>query len=239
MSVKSLLEEEFDRSPFISLTDAVYNVIFKMANRQELLTGKRINVSTLARELNVSRTPVLAALERLEADGIIYTYDKDRYVSAFEPEEASQIHILRCKLEVTAICRTAELASKHEIKKLLSVNKELDNAYLSDDQSRVLELETEFHHLIVTLCRNSYLIKAYKDLLPHIQRCQRATLFPVKDAAAVNSQHDFISRALCFADPTMCADAMLYHLSTAPVISAQLKMLCKKAEPQSIGESTS
>lgn len=225
------LEQELNAHPFISLSDAVYNVIFKLAACQHSDSETRLIISAIAKEMKISRTPVFAAVQRLEADGIVRFADNKFFISPFNENEGAKIHVLRAKFEADAIRKTARYADESDIKRVLLLNQELRAVYLAGCAESVLARETEFHSSIVRLCRNPYLINAYEQLLPQISRCQKATLIPIENAERINRQHDLIARALCFRNPEVCAAAVLEHLSSAPVISGQLKKLCTKSEP--------
>lgn len=230
------LERELNAHPFISLSDAVYNVIFKFAACQHSDSETRLNISAIAKEMNISRTPVFAAVQRLEADGIVSFVDKKFFISPFNEDEGAKIHVLRAKLEADAIRKTALYADAGDIKRILFLNQKLRAAYLAGCTESILARETEFHSSIVRLCRNPYLISAYEQLLPQISRCQKATLIPIENTEIINQQHDLITRALRFRNPEVCAAAVLEHLSSAPAISGQLKKLCTKPEPSKLKE---
>ena len=54
----------------MSLADAVYETLIEAIVSGRLATGAALNAAVLARQLQVSRTPVLGAIRRLENDGL-------------------------------------------------------------------------------------------------------------------------------------------------------------------------
>ena len=54
-----------------SVVDGVYDVIYHRLMLLEIAPGARIPIDALARELNVSQTPVREALNRLEREGLV------------------------------------------------------------------------------------------------------------------------------------------------------------------------
>jgi len=53
------------------LSDETYNRVREMLLTHEIAPGERINIDALARELDVSQTPVREALARLESDDLV------------------------------------------------------------------------------------------------------------------------------------------------------------------------
>src|SRR5712664_3352891 len=54
-----------------TLTDSVYEAVQELVMDQHIEAGARVNIDLLARQLNVSPTPVREALARLEMDGLV------------------------------------------------------------------------------------------------------------------------------------------------------------------------
>lgn len=91
-----------------SLVTEIYNQILAQIVRGELPGGSELKSTHLAGELGVSRTPVVQALARLQADGIITQRLNMRAVVRPEAENwLVQIHDLRLLLEPAAAARAA------------------------------------------------------------------------------------------------------------------------------------
>src|SRR5258708_18300971 len=54
-----------------TLTDSVYEAVMELVMDQHIEAGGRVNIDLVARQLNVSPTPVREALARLEMDGLV------------------------------------------------------------------------------------------------------------------------------------------------------------------------
>ncbi len=55
----------------VSIVDGVYDDIYERLMSLDIAPGMRIPIDTIARELNVSQTPVREALSRLEREGLV------------------------------------------------------------------------------------------------------------------------------------------------------------------------
>ncbi len=92
-----------------SRVEEVYNQILARIVRGELPGGSELKSTRLAAELSVSRTPVVQALGRLLADGIVTQRMNMRAVVAPGAENwLVEIHELRLLLEPPAAARAAE-----------------------------------------------------------------------------------------------------------------------------------
>jgi DNA-binding GntR family transcriptional regulator len=77
--------------------------------------GDWLNESQIARELNISRTPVREALSQLQEQGLVQNRERrGRFVTDIGPEEALQISSLRIILETEAL-RLAQARMTPEI----------------------------------------------------------------------------------------------------------------------------
>src|SRR5262245_12221559 len=92
----------------LSFIDEVYNEILLRIIRGQYSSGTVLTSTRLAHELNVSRTPVVAAIDRLAADGIL---QKERNRRAVVREGAEQwlrqVHELREMVEPSAAALAA------------------------------------------------------------------------------------------------------------------------------------
>jgi DNA-binding GntR family transcriptional regulator len=91
------------------LTDSVYEAVKELLMDLHIEPGSRVRIDRLARQLNVSQTPVREALARLEADGLVTKEPLRGYSTAPLLDAASfdQLFELRLLLEPFAARRAA------------------------------------------------------------------------------------------------------------------------------------
>lgn len=70
-NAKDLIQQEIDRNPFLVLSKLVYQQIYREIINGNLLPQHRIVESKIAKELNVSRSPVKMALAEMTEKGIL------------------------------------------------------------------------------------------------------------------------------------------------------------------------
>lgn len=128
---------EDDDSP--SLVDEVYQKLLLRIIRCELPGGTELKSTQLAREIGVSRTPVVQALARLQADGIVIQQKNHRAVVREGAENwLVEIHELRLLLEPSAAAMAAQRIPEAEVVRLKTLAadvKACQQQYEDGDQS--------------------------------------------------------------------------------------------------------
>ena len=60
-----------DRNPFVKISDIVYDILSEAILSSTIAPGSKLNISSIAENLNISRTPVFQAVDRLKNSGLI------------------------------------------------------------------------------------------------------------------------------------------------------------------------
>ncbi|WP_051609116.1 GntR family transcriptional regulator [Fodinicurvata fenggangensis] len=145
--------------------ERAYTEIRQRAMTFALRPGERINELQLAKELNVSRTPLREALNRLTAEDLL-TFSVNRGFSCREldAKEIFDLYELREELEVGIVRRVAERASRAELEEVLDFLHE--TAELSDptDLDRMVALDMKFHEWMADLSRNRQMLETLKSI---------------------------------------------------------------------------
>lgn len=126
-----------------SIATVVYEALRAKAITHAFLPGERLNEGELAKELNVSRTPLREALNRLTTEGFLRTVSgKGFFFRELDPQELFDLYELRIALELAAIGLAVSRASDAEIDAL---------SKLVDDSTSWEECT----HVVRALCRFS------------------------------------------------------------------------------------
>lgn len=117
-------DTDCDLSP--SLVDEVYQKLLLRIIRCDLPGGTELKSTQLAREIGVSRTPVVQALARLQADGIVIQQKNHRAVVREGAENwLVEIHELRLLLEPSAAAMAAAIIPEQEVTRLQTLAEEV------------------------------------------------------------------------------------------------------------------
>src|SRR5258708_13912167 len=93
-----------------TLTDSVYEAVMELVMDQHIEAGARVNIDLVARQRNVSQTPVREALARLEMDGLVVKEPLRGYsvTPMLDTKNFNDLYDVRRLLEPFAARRTAE-----------------------------------------------------------------------------------------------------------------------------------
>ncbi len=176
------------------LREDVRQMVLERLWRGELAPGSRINESSLATELGVSRTPLREALFRLEQEGFVRA-DMARgfLVMPLTAREIREIYPILWSLEGLAL-RSAGHAAAGDAAEL----EQLNNAFAQVDHApeHMLELDTRWHQALVHRCPNQRLLAMIASLKQVIYRYEWAYMRNMKLRESSFMQHQEIIKQL-------------------------------------------
>lgn len=142
-----------------SLTQEAYNAIRSMITAGDVPPGSRVTVRPLVERLQLSATPVKAALTMLAREGVLESkLHRGFFVPALSPTDMREIYELREALDRLA-GRLAAASPTHEsIGRELREKCRLQRQLLEDgDVDAYRRMDVEFHYSLWALCGNSRL----------------------------------------------------------------------------------
>lgn len=148
--------------------------------RQAIITGElaqksRLIEPELARQLNVSRTPLREAIRQLEAEGFVTTVPRfGSFVSEITPRDVEDLYAIRTVIEGLAARQAAE--NTDPAKRDVLDNILADLAKRTGDYRQYHEISGRFHDIIVELSENRRLQGIYHSLAQHVSRMRTLSL---------------------------------------------------------------
>ncbi len=156
-----------------NLTSKAYNGIKLLFYNQKLIPGQKILYEELAQSFNMSRTPVINALGRLEQEGFV-TLEENRgyFVSKISLKEAKENIDTRELIENYCIRQAIQkLRESYRPDKIDEVEKALEvyAAYRPEfyDKKRLF-LDVEFHLRISEMAENQVMVEIIRQLFERI-----------------------------------------------------------------------
>jgi DNA-binding GntR family transcriptional regulator len=187
--------------------------------RQAIITGdlppkSRLIEPELARQLNVSRTPLREAIRQLEAEGFVTTVPRvGCFVSEITAQDVDDLYAIRTVIEGLAARQAAESpdpAKREILEKILT-----DLARRTGDYRQYHEISGKFHDVIVGLSGNRRLQGIYQSLAQHVSRMRTLSL-AVRGRPQVSLQgHKRIASAILHGQGAEAERAMRAHIETA------------------------
>ena len=146
----------------VPLRDEVYRTILTQVQRGDLPAGSRVRDATLALQLGVSRTPVREALLRLAREGVLdTTVGRGFRVRPLSPVELREVGAILGVLESLAL-RLSPAPDEARRARLLDLDRRLEQT--RGDVSRCLDLEDEWHGVLLEQCPNHRLLELIASL---------------------------------------------------------------------------
>ena len=126
--------------------------------------GEKFNQSKIAREFNVSRTPVIKALSLLEADGIVDNIpQKGYYVHRLSVRDLYECYVLKIALETSIVEDVIKNATKKDIEDLKKIFAPFAAAQDLIDGKAYEKADRQFHGKLIQISQNKLIIKIYQS----------------------------------------------------------------------------
>lgn len=168
---RKVFEQAQEKNPFAPLHDIVYSFMRESIISMELEPGWKLNETQIAEELQISRSPVKAAIERLQQDSLVERVaGKSACVAGIYYQDCCALMEARRGIEPYAAFYAASRITDEEIKELKRFLLKLridTNRFDPVDYARA---DDAFHNLIIQASRSRYLIDAYRQIQSNLLR---------------------------------------------------------------------
>ncbi|MGP4071637.1 GntR family transcriptional regulator [Piscibacillus sp. B03] len=190
-----------------------YHMIKQMIFDGKYQPGDRINETQLAREHQVSKSPIREAIRILEKEGLLVV-EKSKVV-VYEPniKDVKEVYFCRQALESFAVRLTTEIASDSELQKIEDVLDQTESALNEGAESKsIITLNEQFHSLILEFTKNSRLQKQVEDLNSLVHYFRILNFTGANRAHDILDQHRGIFSYMKKRKADQAADEMMKHL---------------------------
>ncbi|MEE2733089.1 MAG: GntR family transcriptional regulator [Pseudomonadota bacterium] len=191
----------------------IYGTLREMIIALRIAPGSRVTESQLADYFCVSRTPVRAALQRLESEGFLTIKSKQGcFIRNIDMLEISQYYDVRVALENQALEEISKLSDHRALAALaerwhpeqLNFGLEINDA--------LKEAEEHFHLELATLSRNKVLLQYLADVNDHIRAMRRLGWPNSKSVTDTYEEHHRICQLLMAGDLADAQAEMSNHI---------------------------
>ncbi len=182
--------------PAHTLGERLYAQIKQLIFDFELLPGERFSESELANRMQLSRTPLRHALQRLQREGYLRVFPKSGWqVAELDFVAFDQLYALRLLLETHAVTRLCELEARPGLAELaetwLVPPAERHTACLAVDR-----LDEVFHSALVQAAGNPEMLRVHDDITERIRLIRRLDFVKPARIEATYEEHAAIVRAI-------------------------------------------
>ncbi len=193
-----------------SLDDKIYARLRALITERRLRPGERILQERLARDMGVSRTPLVNALKRLAQERLVeWVPRRGIYVKRFTKREMARLFEVREALEGLSARLAAPRIDRDEVDRLVEMFRGLDVSPTPAAVRRYVERDRYFHWRIVEVAGNEQLARALESVNMMFFAYQDGLVRP---AAETVEEHFAILEALRRRDPERSEAAMRLHI---------------------------
>ena len=202
----------------LTLADDVYESLKALIMEHALAPGGRVSIDGLARDLEVSPTPVREALARLESEGLVVKRPMSGYTTTplLTRAELDELFEMRLLLEPAAARRAARNADADDRARVLAESAATVGVTVGDEyrqHAAFTALDARFHDLIAQVGGGRLLYDAIGRLHAHLH--VHRLYFPAANADDTAAEHQRIAEAIIAQDSRAAEAAMRAHLTAA------------------------
>lgn len=177
--------------------DSAYSRLRSEILSLELVPGERLSERGLEAVLGASRTPIRAALMRLENEGLTRRLGRGWQVTPIDLTEVREAMEYREALESAAVALAAERAEDSELDAL----REIAEAHRDrDDEETGLRDGSSFHIALARLSGNRFLVDGMTGALTRLSRTRWLEMRSPEARAQARDEHVAIVAALAARD---------------------------------------
>lgn len=149
----------------VTLRSQIKEYIYNQIKTGTYKPGDRIGETKLAKELNVSQSPVREAMLELSAMGLLEERPySGTFVRKLSSEDIEDIYNIRAMIEEYAAKKATELMTKEDLRDFLPVLQGLKTAAMNNDVKTYGDYDIKFHEIIVEGAKSKALKRTWYTL---------------------------------------------------------------------------
>jgi DNA-binding GntR family transcriptional regulator len=186
----------------------------------DLSPGQRLTERGLEAEFEASRTPVRAALLRLDTEGLVQRAGRGWIVSPIDLEELAALAEYRVAIESATTRLACERASDDDLAGALELLTAFHHAEQEDGTRQPV---TDFHIEVATLADNAFLLAAMRDIMTRLSRTRWLELRTEQTRELAWQEHHEILGHIIARNPDAAVTSVAAHIrNTSSRLQASL-----------------
>lgn len=200
----------------VSVVDAVYDSIYNLLMSLEIAPGARISIDALARDLEISQTPVREALSRLENEGLVRKTHLVGYSAApqLTRKQFDDLYQFRLLLEPDCAHLAATRMTAESLAMIEAAAADMDHGAPPVDRtslySRFARADAHFHDAILKVAGNEVIRQALAG--QHVQLHLFRLMYHARVTSEALEEHERLLAAFRSGDAEGAATAMRDHI---------------------------
>ncbi|MBF0411654.1 MAG: GntR family transcriptional regulator [Desulfamplus sp.] len=195
-------------------THEAYIGIRRMFFHNEIIPGQKISYRDLAERLNMSSTPIIQALKRLEFQGFVrHEPNRGYYTEKISLNEITEIYDFRELIELSLLPVTIRNMTSDG----LQILKQALNSHLSAVRDIYLKerlmKDMEFHLTLAELSKCTLQINTLKHLFDLLYLKYRGNILFVTPMERVDDEHSRLYDRIAHGDVSGASEILRQHIS--------------------------
>lgn len=200
-----------------SLRSQAYQALRKIILNGDLAPGERIFETKLAKQLEVSRTPIREAIWQLEQEKLIVSNSNGGFkIASLSWKDAVQLYDCRMALEQVSAedaCKNISTTQLKQLEKLVSQAEEsADSSLEKADILDLLEIDYHFHRLIAESSGNQWLLTLLEQVFDKMTLLRIQTTRHNPQVLEIRLEHRQIYEAIANRDAQLARQRISNHL---------------------------
>jgi DNA-binding GntR family transcriptional regulator len=176
--------------------------------------GDRLDEAAIARDYNVSRTPVRQALFQLAVIGLVeHIPRRGAFVREIGPKRLSEMFEVMAELEALCARNAARRADASDLAELGAHHEACGKAAADGDSDAYYYANERFHAAIRLIGGNSFLLDEINRIQKNLKAFRRLQLRARDRISSSLAEHARIVASLAAGDPDAAAREMRQHIS--------------------------
>ena len=199
-----------------TLTSEIADIVRERILKGEYQIGEKIKESSIAQELNVSRTPIREAFKMLEEEGLLdYLPNRGCYAKGFTKRDVSDIYTVREALEEIAMTWACERITDEEIDKLEEQCELMDFYTKKRDVQKILAMNSSFHDIIYNSTGSRFLAQVLRSYKGYLDKTRKSVFYREEFLDSIQEEHKAIFEAVKSRDKEQAVIAIKKHLASS------------------------
>ncbi len=181
----------------------------------ELRPGERLNTEQLAKQWDVSSTPLRETYQRLAADGLVELIpQRGARVAELTFDDAREIYEIRKLLEPYALVRSIQHADADWVAEITAALEPLRHEAErgAPDLVALEDAHRRFHDALLSCCGSDWLLRIVRLLQDHSVRFRLASIEPRGGLSEVIQEHEELLEACVERDAEVAEQRLREHL---------------------------
>jgi DNA-binding GntR family transcriptional regulator len=189
-----------DRDEEMNATARATTAVRDMIMRRRLLPGQQVRQEQLAKNLNLSRSPLREALRTLEAEGFVRSVSNQGYfVAEFSASELKQMYLVRRLLEAELL-KTVRKPADEDIAALRAHNQAVAAGVEAGSITRMLTANRNFHLTLLRMSPLSLILREVERLWDLSEFYRAGYLWLPETRTRIVLEHEAMIEALAAYD---------------------------------------